>query len=242
MSVDKFISTHFTRKIKIGISVIIFLIILVLIILELPDEMVSAWGNIQMSLGEMLSQNVAKTLNKKSDTENLKPQLREVHSETSPDGLREIILYERPFIGESEREYSNYLNNRYLFVVREFEHWTEREIYIGDYKVGNPHWLGNNFIFFTGGCGTGCRGFYLVDTRSKESFQGVITTTPVSKDGFITYLHDWFDHKFEFVGADKNIRSVYLDSKVYLIFEMWNNDQAIGEKKFLFTGDSLKEQ
>ncbi len=249
MSVDKFISerknlfisAYFTRKIKIGISVVIFLLILVLIILELPDGMISAWGNIQMSLGEILSQNVTKTLNKKSDTKNLKPQLREVHSETSPDGLREIILYERPFTGDREYEYRSYLNNQYLFAVKEFENGVEREIYIGDYKVGNPHWLGNDFIFFTGGCGTGCKGFYLVDTRSKESFQGVITTTPVSKDGFITYLHDWFDEKFEFVGVNKNIRSVYLDGEAYLIFEMWNNNQYVGEKRFLFTENSLKE-
>lgn len=231
MSVNKSISAHFTRTIKIGVGVIVFSLILVFVILALPDEIVSALGNIQMSLE-----------NKQNDVENLKPQLHEVHSETSPDGLREIILYERPFTGESDREYGNYLNNQYLFVVREFERWIEREVYIGDYKVGNPHWLSNDFVFFTGGCGTGCRGLHLVDIKSKESYKGVITTTPVSKDSYMTHLHDWFDHEFEFIGFDKNIRSVYLDGKTYLIFEMWNKDQAIGEKIFIFTGNSLKEQ
>lgn len=180
---------------------------------------------------------------KSTTTENLRSiEPRRKYSETSPNGLREIILYERVFTGDGEYEYRSYLNNQYLFVVKEFRNGAEHEIYIGDDKVGYPHWLGNDFIFFTGGCGTGCRGFYLVDTRSKESFQGVITTTPVSENGFATHLHDWFDHEFKFVGFDKNIRSVYLDNKTYLIFEMWNNNQYIGEKKFLFTGDSLKER
>lgn len=169
-------------------------------------------------------------------------KLTEIYSETSPDGINQIILYKRPFTGRSDHEYKNYLNNQHLFVVREFEPWVEHDLFVGDNRVGYPHWLGNDFIFFTAGCGTGCRGLYLVDTRSKESYLGTITTTPVSKDGFETYFHDWFDHEFEFVGFDKNIRSVYLNDKVYLIFEMWNNNQAIGEKKFLFTGDSLKEE
>lgn len=162
--------------------------------------------------------------------------------EISPDGTKQIILYERPFTESGQLDYNNYLSNKYFFVVEEFDNGHENYVFVGDDKVDYPHWLGNNFVFFTGGCGTGCRSLYLVDTRSKESYQGVITTTPVSKDGFITYLHDWFDEKFEFVGANKNIRSVYFDDKTYLIFEMWNNNQYVGEKRFLFTGQALVEQ
>lgn len=61
------------------------------------------------------------------------------------------------------------------------------------------------------------------------------------KDSFMTHLKDWFGQEFEFEGYNENIRSVYIDGKTYLIFEMWNNKQPIGEKKFLFTGNSLKE-
>lgn len=240
--IKNFIFGHFDRRVKIGIGIIIFLQILILIFTEASDTIGSCWDNIRDSIEEISSQRSTRILNEKNDSGNVRIELSEVHSETSPDGLREIILYKRPFIGESDREYSNYLNNQYLFVVREFDHWIEREVYIGDYKVGTPHWLGNDFIFFTGGCGTGCRGFYLVNINSRQSYNGVITTTPVSRDGFITHLRDWFDHQFEFTGYDENIRSVYLNGKIYLIFEMWNNKKYIGEKRFLFTGQNLIEQ
>lgn len=175
------------------------------------------------------------------ETEN-ETKLTKKFIEISPDGTRQIILYEKPFAGSGELDYRNYLSNQYLFTVKELDNGREHDVFAGDYKVGYPHWLDNNFIFFTAGCGTGCRGIYLVDTRSKESYQGTITTTPISQDGFKTHFHDWFDQEFKFVGWGKNIRSVYLNGKAYLIFEMWNNKQYIGEKRFLFTGDSLKEQ
>lgn len=162
--------------------------------------------------------------------------------ETSPDGSKQVVLYEKPFTGESQLDYYNYLSNKHFIVVEEFANGREHYVFIGDDKVDYPYWLDNNFIFFTDGCGTGCRGLYLIDTRSKESRLGTITTMPISEDGFKTHFRDWFDHEFEFIGWDKNIRSVYLDAKAYLIFEMWNNNQPIGEKRFLFTGEALIEQ
>ncbi|MDO8570204.1 MAG: hypothetical protein Q7R97_01295 [Candidatus Daviesbacteria bacterium] len=167
--------------------------------------------------------------------------LTKVHSEVSPDGLKEIILYEKSFTGNTQEEYHNYLANQHIFAVREFDPWNENEIFLGDEMVGYPHWLGNDFIFFTTRCGTGCRGLELVNIHSKESKGAVITTTPISKDGYETNFRDWFGHEYQFSGSDKNLRSVYLNGKVYLIFEMWNNNQSIGEKKFLFTGNLLEE-
>lgn len=161
--------------------------------------------------------------------------------EISPNGQNAIILYKRPFIGRSDLNYKNYLSNQYFFVVRESESWQERYIYVGDDGVGYPHWLGNDFIFFTTRCGTGCRGLELVNVYSKESKGAVITTTPISKDGYETNFRDWFGHEYKFPGSDKNLRSVYLNGRTYLIFEMWNNNQALGEKRFLFTENSLEE-
>lgn len=242
MNVSKFaFFGHFNRKIKIGIGIIIFLQIVILILLEAPDTVVSYWDKIQSSPDEISSQSSIRTLNEKNDSGNVRSELNEVHSETSPDGLREIILYKKVFTGDREYEYRSYLNNQYLFAVKEFKNGIEREIYIGDDHVDYPHWLGNDFIFFTGGVCTGCRGFYLVNINSKQSYNGVITTTPITKDSFTTHLKDWFDEEFEFPGFDENIRSVYLNGKTYLIFEMWNNNQYIGEKRFLFTGNSLIE-
>ncbi|MDO8637961.1 MAG: hypothetical protein Q7R43_00155 [Candidatus Daviesbacteria bacterium] len=162
--------------------------------------------------------------------------------ETSPNGQNDIVLYERPFIGRSDLDYKNYLANQYFFVVRESGSQQEHYIYVGNYKVGYPHWLGNDFIFFTTGCGTGCRGLEFVNINSRESKGAVITTTPISKDGYETNFRDWFSHEYNFSGYDKNLRSVYLGDKAYLIFEMWNNNQSIGEKRFIFTGNSLEEQ
>ena len=162
--------------------------------------------------------------------------------EISPDGEKQIIMYRRPFIGKGELDYHNYLSNQYFFAVEEFKNGQENYVFVGDYKVGYPHWLGNDFIFFTTGCGTGCRGLKLINVNSERSWNAVITTTPISKDGFVTDFRDWFGHEYKFPDGDKNIRSVYLDSKAYLIFEMWNNGQPKGEKRFLFTGDALIEQ
>ena len=163
------------------------------------------------------------------------------YSEISPDGEKQVILYKKPFVGDGQLDYRNYLSNQHVFAIKYFENGAEYHVFNGDDGVGYPHWIGNDFIFFTTRCGTGCRGLRLVDIRSQESYSGTITTTPISKDGFKTGFQGWFDKDFEFVGFDENIRSVYLDGKAYLIFEMWNDNKYLGEKKFLFTGSSLEE-
>lgn len=167
--------------------------------------------------------------------------LTEIHSEVSPNGLKEIILYKRPFTGDNQEEYRDYLAHQHIFTVREFDPWNENDVFFGDEKVGYPYWLDNDFIFFTIGCGTGCRGLKLINTGSGKSRSAVITTIPISKDGYETHFRDWFGQEYKFHGWDKNLRSVYLNGDTYLIFEMWNDNQSIGEKKFLFIGNSLKE-
>lgn len=169
-------------------------------------------------------------------------QKKLVYQEFSPDGQKKIVLYEMPFTGNGELDYRNYLNNQYLFVVETPENGRESQIFINDYRTGYPHWLGNEYIFFVSGCGSSCEGLYLVNTKSKVSFQGVISTLPISQNSFKTTFSDWFGQAFSFAAGYKNIRSVYVDNKAYLIFEMWNNNKYLGEKKFLFKENSLEEQ
>lgn len=174
--------------------------------------------------------------------QNKTKELKLVSSETSPNGVKEILLYETPFNGRNKLDYQNYLSNQYLFSIRELNSKREKYVFVNDYKSGNPHWLGNEHIFFTGGCGTGCQGLYLVNINSKESHTGVLTVTPLTKNSFQTNFRDWFGQEFKFPGWPKYIKSTPVGDKTYLVFQMENNGQLIGEKKFLFSGSALREQ
>lgn len=171
-----------------------------------------------------------------------KVERKPVHQEVSPDGERRIVMYEVPFTGEGDLDYRNYLNNQYFYSVEDISFTSGRETYVfvNDYKGGYPHWLDNEYIFFTSGCGTGCRGMYLVNTRTRESRQAVVFTNPLGAESFETQFHDWFGQDFKFSGWSKNIRASFLEGKAYLVFQMWNNDRPMGEKRFLFTGESLE--
>lgn len=177
-----------------------------------------------------------------SKTINQKKGPLSVYSETSPDGVKQVLLYKTPFNGENQLEYHNYLSNQYIFAVKELDSARERYIFVNDYRTGNPHWLGNEHIFFTTGCGTGCQGLYLVNTNSKESRLAVLTITPFAENNFETHFRDWFDQEFKFPGWPKQIRSVLIKDKIYLIFQIWNNDKLAGEKKFLFSKNELREE
>lgn len=168
------------------------------------------------------------------------PQRKTVHEEISPNGEKKIVLYEVPFTGKGDLDYRNYLANQYLFSVETLKDGRESQIFINDYKTGNPHWLGNEHIFFTSGCGTGCQGIYLVSTRSKESRLALLETNPVSQNAFESRFHDWFDQDFKFSGAVTHLRSALIDKNIFFIFEIQNADTSLTEKKFLFTNDSLR--
>lgn len=171
-----------------------------------------------------------------------KAERKIAYQETSPDGAHETVFYEMPFLGEGELDYHNYLNNQHFYSVEDISLTSGREAYVfvGDYKSGRPHWLDNEFIFFTGGCGTGCQLVYLVNTRTKEARQAALFTNPLGADTFETNFSDWFGQDFRFPGWSKNIRSVFLEGKSYLVFQMWDRNSPLGEKRFLFTGKSLE--
>lgn len=174
--------------------------------------------------------------------QNKAKELKLVYSETSPDGTKKVLLYETLFNGSNQLDYQNYLSNKYIFAARELNSGRERDVFVNDYKTGNPHWLGNEHVFFTGGCGTSCQGLYLVNVNSRESHHGLLTVTPTTKNSFETDFRDWFGQEFKFPGWPKDIKSTPAEDKTYLVFQMENNGQSAGEKKFLFSGNGLREQ
>lgn len=168
------------------------------------------------------------------------PQRKTVHEEISPNGEKKIVLYETPFTGKGDLDYRNYLSNQYLFSVETLKDGRESQIFVNDYKTGNPHWLGNNHIFFIHGCGTGCKGIYLVNVDSKESQLAVIITDPLAEKNSLTRFRDWFNQDFRFSGWVQHIRSAFIDNTIFFIFQIQNSDKSLTEKKFLFTKDSLR--
>lgn len=166
-----------------------------------------------------------------------------VHQELSPDGDRLILMYEMPDYPGLASGYYNYLSGQYFITVKEIDSGRERFIFVGDYKSGYPHWLGNDFIYFTAGCGTACRGLYLVDTRDKETrlaVWGYIFSE--EKGSWETHFTDWFDQDFIFDGLVDELKSEVMGNKVYLIFKMKDEQgNSLYDKRFLFTEDGLEE-
>lgn len=164
------------------------------------------------------------------------------HQESSPNGNELILMYEMPDHSGLNSDYYNYLSGQYFITVKEVDSGRERFVSVGDYKSGYPHWLGNDFIYFTAGCGTACQGLYLVNTRDKESDLAVLSYIfPDEINVWYTHFRDWFNQEFKFEGLVDEIKSEMISGATYLVFRM-KNDQGdfLYEKRFLFTGDGLE--
>lgn len=164
------------------------------------------------------------------------------HQEISPDKKRRIRMYEMPFSSGFQQHYYDYLSSQFTIAVAEEDSNREQYIFVADYKSGNPHWLDNDYVYFTAGCGTACRGLYLVNTNNKESRIAVISYMfSYKKGGWETYFKDWFDQEFTFEGLVNEIKSEVRNGKTYLKFDMIDDKKnSLGQKWFLFTGDYLK--
>lgn len=179
-------------------------------------------------------------LGEKTETvQESKQQRKLVYQEFSPDGEKNLILYELPFLGKGELEYRNHLANQYSIIVETLSNGSESQIFAHDDKTGYPHWLGNEDIFFTGGCGTGCQSLYLVNVNSRESRQGLLEFIPLVDNKTVSIFSDWFGQKFTFQGAVEHMRSAVLDDQIYFIFVLNNPNESSREQKFLFTGEKL---
>lgn len=170
------------------------------------------------------------------------PSLRELnYEETSPNGQNRIIRYKIEDYRENlYSNYHGYLDSNVLIALSSLEEEREKYIFVGGERTGDPHWLGNDYIFFTTNCGTSCQGLYLVDTRSKESRLAMISFV-FEGNRWVTYFHDWFDRKFVFEGLLDDIKSETGGAGSVLIFSMKDDQRNfLGERKMLFMGNSLK--
>ncbi len=158
----------------------------------------------------------------------------DVYEEKSPDGKNTLTLYEVVDIPEIDN----------FIAIKERTSKIEKYIFVSDFRDGFPKWLGNEHIFFTSYCGSSCQGIYLVNVFSKETRQGVLSYM-INEDNKPVYTHfrDWFGHEFRFDGWVAEISSDTIRDETYLIFYMIDdNGKSIGQKKFLYTGNELKEK
>lgn len=163
--------------------------------------------------------------------------------ELSPDGQKRIIRYEVNYVPELFSEnYTTYLDNKIVIAVINNIGDVEREYFVfnGEERTGDPHWLGNRYIFFTAYCGTACQRLTLLDTQSKQTREAMISYWSKENNKQKTYFNTWFDQAFEFFGFVDKIYAEMVDNKPYLVFNISNDDGVeSGQKRFLFTGNSL---
>lgn len=165
-------------------------------------------------------------------------------SEISPDKTKEAIEYNLKFdLALFNDYYGDYFPNQNIIAVREIESGRENYVFVGEDRTGDPHWLGNEHIFFTSYCGTACQGIYLVDTRSKESELAVLSYIYNNESKRTeTYFKDWFGKEFKFEGLIDEIKSEMVNGEAYLIFNRKDDSgKVFPPKRFLFTQDSLIE-
>ncbi|MBI2017987.1 hypothetical protein HYS92_02965 [Candidatus Daviesbacteria bacterium] len=150
-----------------------------------------------------------------------------LYQEISPLQTKYIIVYG--------------LDNEFLITTKDLISQKEEYIFVGE--ESKPQWLDDDHIFFTSYCGTACKGVYLIDVRNKEVKLGVLSYVFSDENFWITHFKDWFGKEFQFPGLVEDISTKFDNGVFYLVFQ--TKDQTgknIGEKRFLFTGDSLKEQ
>lgn len=170
------------------------------------------------------------------------PEINPSFEETSPDEDQKIQAYYNEFDPEFFHNYSTIARDKAVFLLSSKEdHQSKNVVFTGDERTGYPHWLGNENIFFTAFCGTGCEGLYLVNVFSRKTLQGGLAYLFDDNGGLYTIFSDWFGKNFRFPGFVSDMHADMKGEKTYLVFEMEGDDhQVLPEKRFLFTGNSLK--
>ncbi len=121
-----------------------------------------------------------------------------------------------------------------------------KEIYHSNFNPwsvrGGLHWLGNDHVFFTVYCGSSCQGIVLLDVITGKTHSTTIASMSSSKEKSYTIFPDWFSKKeFRFDGLIDEMSGEMKDGQAYLVFKMVHDDgTALEEKRFLFTGNSLR--
>lgn len=176
-----------------------------------------------------------------------KPELlrERTFEELSPDGQKKIVRYKVSYQPQLfSNNHTTYLNNEIIVAVindiQDGDNGREYYLFNGEERTGDPHWLGNRYVFFTAYCGTSCQGLILLDTQSKQIWKGVHSNRAWQNEKPQTHFSDWFDEEFEFPGLIDKIHAEMINNKPYLIFDMINDKEVeSGQKRFLFTGNSL---
>ncbi len=168
---------------------------------------------------------------------------KNTYEELSPNGNRKVIRYKLNYHSELFSEnYTTYLNNNVILAVVEKNGDTEREnfLFVGEERTGDPHWLGNKYLFFKAYCGTSCQGLVLLDTENNQVWKGALGYFSGKDEKPRTSFSGWFDQDFRFEDSVSQIHAAIIDNKPYLIFDM-ENGQGVesGQKRFLFTGNKL---
>lgn len=165
------------------------------------------------------------------------------YEELSPNRDRKVIRYKLDYRPELfSKSYTTYLDNNAILAVVKNIGDVEREsfLFIGEERTGNPHWLGNRYLFFKAHCGSSCQGLILLDTENRQIWNGVLSYYAGKDESQKTHFSSWFDQDFELDGSIGQIHADIVDNKPYLIFDMKNEQGVeIGQRRFLFTGSKL---
>ncbi len=158
-----------------------------------------------------------------------------LNSEMSPLRTKSVISYtinNKPLF-----------QNHVLIAIQNVDGQKEEPVFIGEERTGMPKWLGDDHVFFTTYCGTACQGIYLIDVRNKETKLATLSFSFSNTNTWETHFSDWFGKKFQFPGLLGDIGTEFSNDNFYLVFgKKDQSDNDPGKKRFLFTGDSLKEQ
>lgn len=168
---------------------------------------------------------------------------RHTFEELSPDNQKKVTRYETSYQQELfSGNYTTYLDNKVIIAITNNSGDAEREYYVftGEERTGDPHWLGNQYVFFTTYCGTACQKLILLDVHSRQIREAMISYWSKENNKQKTYFNTWFDQGYEFFGLVDRVYAQMIENRPYLIFDI-SNDYGVesGQKKFLFTGESL---
>ena len=200
--------------------------------------------NLDITAPSLSPSTSATPITRKPDDKKIDLEMKHGQSfeELSPVKTETVLAYDQEYDTSFFDEYSAIAADNVVMIVRSENDRKKKIVYTGDewHWEGDPHWLGNEHIFFTGHCGTSCQGLYLVNVNNKKTLLGVITYMFTEDGNQYTVFKDWFGAVFELPGFVKTMRAEMESNKPFLIFESeGENNEPLGEKRFLFTGNSL---
>ncbi len=106
--------------------------------------------------------------------------------------------------------------------------------------TGDLHWLGDHHAIFLRHCGTSCQGLTLLNVQTGEIKNATLSYMFFTNQSVYTNFEDWFGDEHKMENLINTIHTEAADGKFYLIFEMMSEaGESSGQKKFLFTRDSL---